>query len=361
MSDIAVSCTVLPLLVTGDELLLADVLRLAAAAGVEIEVAHDSSAALRSWADAPAVLIGADSVEAIARHAPPRRDEVHVLARGGFDDGLYRAALSAGARTAVELPASERWLVDLLADAGDGTGGRAGTAYVAGVVGGCGGAGASTFACALATVAALRSPTLLMDLDPGGPGLDRVVGLDETTGVRWEGLAAARGRLGSRSLREALPSRAGLAVLTWSAGPAAALDPGTVRQVLSAGARGHDLVVVDLPRAEDEATVEVVSRCDLVLMVTGRSVAAVSSAGRVCDRLRGLTRELAVVVRAGRSALLTDQVGEALGLPVVAAIGHQRRLTEDVDLGLGPVRSRRSPLSRAARAVLDRIPERQAS
>ena len=55
-SEVAVPAR--PLLLTGDPVLLDDLLRLAASAGVETEVAHDVVAARGSWAAAPLVLVG---------------------------------------------------------------------------------------------------------------------------------------------------------------------------------------------------------------------------------------------------------------------------------------------------------------
>ncbi|NUR08222.1 MAG: septum site determining protein, partial [Nocardioidaceae bacterium] len=221
------------------------------------------------------------------------------------------------------------------------------------VVGGRGGAGATTFATALALTAARVAPTILLDLDPLGPGLDRVVGLDgdaDQPGVRWDALTGSHGRLGSRSLRQALPHCDGLAVLTWGAGTPDAVDRGTAREVLSAAHRGHDVVVVDLPRYPDEAVDEVVARCDDVVVVAEASVSAVAAAGRVVERLRALTGGLGAVVRAG--PVPGDQVAGVLGIPLLAEVGHQRRLAEHLDLGLGPVHSRRSPLARASRDTL---------
>jgi secretion/DNA translocation related CpaE-like protein len=233
-----------------------------------------------------------------------------VVGHGPLADDVFRVALAAGALDVVELPAADAWLVELLTDA--------------------------------------------VDLDPLGPGVDRVVGLDAGTGVRWDGLITSRGRLGSRSLRAALPDQRGLAVLTWGAGPPVTLDAVVVREVLSAAQRGNDVVVVDLPRVMDDVAAEVVTRCDEVLVVTDPTVAGVAAAGRVVASLRPSTQRLSLVVRGGRAALPTRDVGAALGLPVAVEVGHQRRLGEHLDLGLGPVHSRRSPLARAARAALAR-------
>ncbi len=341
------------LLVTRDELLLDDLLRLAAAAGTTLDVAHDSTSALRGWASASVVLLGADQADALAAHRPARRDGVHVVGHGPVGDGLFRSALAAGAADVVELPACDAWLVELLTDAADGGTRRARTL---GVVAGSGGAGATTFACALALTAAAAGPAVLVDLDPLGPGVDRVVGLDAghdlSDGVRWDRLVGSHGRLGSRSLREALPDKDGLAVVTWPAGPAVALDAASVREVLSAAQRGHDLVVVDLPRWVDDLAAEVVSRCDRVLVVTEPTVAGVASAGRVAARLRPLNQDVGLVVRGAGTAVPAGHVADILDLPLLAEVPTQRRLAEHLDLGLGPVHGHRSPLARAARSVL---------
>jgi secretion/DNA translocation related CpaE-like protein len=336
-----------PLLVTRDDDLLDDVLRLAAAAGTTLDVAHDPPSALRGWGAASLVLLGADLAPLVAEQPPARRAGVFLVAPGRAHDGLFRSALAAGAGEVLELPAAEAWLVELLTDAADG--GARGARTVA-VVGGGGGAGATTFAAALALTAARSGPAMLLDLDPLGPGLDHVVGLEveADAAVRWDGLIGSHGRLGSRSLRDALPGRDGLVVLTWAAGSSAALDDGAVREVLSAARRGHDTVVVDLPRHVDDLVGEVVSRCDDVLVVVDGSVPSVASAGKVTEQLRPWAARLGAVVRSAATSVPPDQVAGVLDLPLVAELPRQRRLAEHLDLGLGPVHSRRSPLARAS-------------
>ena len=341
------------LLITRDELLLDDLLRLAAAAGTTLDVAHDSTAALRGWASASVVLLGADRADVLAGHRPPRRNGMHVVAHGPAGDGLFRSALAAGAADVVELPQADAWLVEVLTDAADGGRRRVG---MVGVVAGSGGVGATTFACALGLTAAATGPAVLVDLDPLGAGVDRVVGLDAgddpSAGARWDQLVGSHGRLGSRSLRDALPGKDGLAVLTWSLGPPVPLPAAPVREVLSAAQRGHDLVVVDLPRWVDGVAAEVVSRCDRVLVVAEPTVAGVASAGKVAATLRPLNQQLALVVRAPGASISAGHVADILELPLLAEVSTQRRLAEHLDLGLGPVHGRRSPLARAAREVL---------
>jgi secretion/DNA translocation related CpaE-like protein len=338
-----------PLFVTRDETLLDELLRLAAAAGVTPEVAHDGAAALRAWAAAPLVLLGADLADEVARTGPTRRAGVFVVAWGGVPNDLFRVALAVGAESVAELPRSDTWVTETLTDLGEGARARG---LVVGVVGGSGGAGATTFACALAQVAARSGPAVVIDADPLGPGVDRMLGLESNDGIRWDALCRTTGRLSARSLREALPRRGGLGVLTWYAGATGRLQAFALREALSAAQRGHDTVVLDLPRSPDPVVDEVVARCDRLLVVVVPTVSGVASAGRVCARFADPSR-LRLVVRG--SGIEPEEIARVAGIPVVARMPDQRRLGEAVDLGLGPVRSRRGPLARAADEVLTRL------
>jgi secretion/DNA translocation related CpaE-like protein len=333
--------------VTDDDALLADLVRLAAAAGVAPDIARGSASALRSWSTAPLVLVGADRVADLARIRPPRRARVHVVGRDGLRDELFRDALALGAESVAGLPASESWLVETLTDVGDG---RAAPGLTVGVVGGAGGVGATVFAAALAQVLAASGCTLVVDLDVLGAGIDRVLGLEHVDGIRWDALMQATGRLSARSLREALPRRDRLSVLTWPVDRTPSLQAFAVREALSAGQRGFDAVVVDVPRYADPVVDEVLARCDRVLLVSTLTVPAVTASARVARRLpRGPGTGL--VLRGGASGVAAREVERVLGLPVVATMGGQRGLDEAIDLGVGPVRSGRGALARAARQV----------
>lgn len=317
------------------------VVPLCAAAGIGAEVSADPSLCLTSWRDADMVLVGADVAGALADISPPPRAGVHVVAAAP-DDAAFRCALALGAASVVELPDGAQRLSDLLADVGE----RGSPGRLVGVVGGTGGAGATTLACALAQWHAARAATLLVDADPLGPGLDRLLGMEDSTGVRWEVLAETAGRLGARALREGVPRRHGLGVLGW-AGLRRRLDVGTARRVLPAAVRGHDLVVLDLPR-QGGLLAELVDRCDDLLVVTPATVPGLAATARM---VADLSREgrTGLVVRPG--ALSDADAERVTGLPVVAAVGDQRGLAASVDRGLGPL-TRRGPLARAVRDLL---------
>src|SRR5262249_37093739 len=92
-----------PLVVTADELLLDEVLRLAAAGGVEVQVAPDLSVARASWGEARVVVLGADALPAGAAAGLPRRDGLVVVCRDDPGPGIWRAAVAVGAEQVLSL------------------------------------------------------------------------------------------------------------------------------------------------------------------------------------------------------------------------------------------------------------------
>lgn len=341
-----------PLIVTASDDILDELLRLAAASGVTPEVVSDVGAARQPWTCAPLVLVGADLVSALVATHPIRRDQVLVVSHA-VDDALYRHALDLGAETVVRLPDGNERIVDLLTDTLEDH--PRGTVAVA-VVGGCGGAGATTFAAAL-SITAVRSglQTLLVDGDPLGGGLDLTLGSEGVDGCRWPDLVDTSGRVSAPSLRDALPRMQQLAVLSWDRSDVTAIPADVMREVLSAGRRGHDLVVVDLPRRLDAASEQVLAQSDTVLVVVPAEVRAVAAAARITSQLAPHATRLELVVRGpGPAGLNGRLVAETLELPLAAEMRAERGLTEALDLGRGPWQRQRGPLARACRTVLDR-------
>ena len=341
-----------PLLVTADPSILDDLLRLAATAGVEVDVAHDLPAARRCWNAAPLVVLGPDLVDRCSAARLGRRGRVVVLGQDLDDATIWQRAVQVGAEHVVFLPDGERWLVDALADAVEGTGSDG---LLVAVIGGRGGAGATTLSVALAQSAVRRSlRTLLVDGDPLGGGIDLVLGGEESVGLRWPELGATRGRVPAAALAEALPLLQDLSVLSWDRGEPAHLPAEAVQAVLAAARRTCDLVVVDLPRSFDGASREVLTSATTTLLVVPAEVRATAAAARVAGRTGLLCRDLRLVVRGpAPDGLTAAAVERALGLPLAGQTRAEPGLELALERGEVPGRRHRSPLGRLCEQLLD--------
>ncbi|MCA1712866.1 MAG: CpaE-like family protein [Actinobacteria bacterium] len=345
-----------PLLITSDPLVLDDLLRIAASAGVELEVAPDAGSARRAWSTAPVVVVGHDVAGACARQRLPRRDAVVLLGADLDDAGVWQLGVEVGAAHVVFLPDAEVWLTALLGDPSS----RAGT--VVGVVGGRGGAGATTLAAALAvtaTRAGLR--TLLIDGDPLGGGIDLVFGGEHSDGLRWPDLSSTRGRVTGAALAGALPRMADLSVLSWDRGDTQAVPAEAMETVLDAGRRASDLVVVDLPRHVDDCFGVVAALADVLLLVVPAEVRASAAAARVAARVTGLCADVRLVVRGpAPSRLSGSDVARVLGLPLAGYLRAEPDLAASLDRGEAPG-ARSGPLaSFCAGWLAELLPQRPA-
>lgn len=346
--------TARPLLVSADPDVLDDLLRLAATAGVDLEVAPDAGAARRSWAGAPFIVVGPDATGGCVRSRLPRRAGVVLLGDDLDDAGIWQRAVEVGAERVVFLPDAERWLIDQLADADEGLGPEG--ALVA-VIGGRGGAGATTLSCALAVTAgrAGRS-TLLVDGDPLGGGIDLVFGGEQAAGLRWRDLGATRGRVPAAELARALPQMSGLSVLSWDRADPGPVSVDAVRAVLAAGRRAHELVVVDLPRMLDDCSRAVLLSSTTCLLVVPLEVRAAAAASRVAATAGLLCRDLRVVTRGpSPSGLSGGQIAGALGLPLLADLKAEPGLDVALERGEPPGRRGRGPLSAGCERLLGEL------
>jgi len=346
-----------PLVVTADPDVLDELLRLAATAGVELDVAPDAGAARRSWGAAPFVLVGPDAAERCARARLPRRASVALLGADLDDAGIWQTAVEIGAEHVLFLPDAEGWLVEAFSDAAEGTPGEG---VLVAVLGGCGGAGATSLACALA-VSAVRGgrQALLVDGDPLGGGIDLVFGGEQEAGLRWPDLGATRGRVPAAALAQALPRLQDLSVLSWDRGDAAVVPAEAMQAVLSAGRRTNELVVVDLPRTLDDAAREVLGQATATLLVVPAEVRAAAAASRVAAAADVVCRDLRVVVRGpGPSGLAGTEIARALGLPLAGVLRPEPGLDAALERGEPPGRKQRSPLGVLCDALLsDLLPD----
>lgn len=332
------------LLATSDAGLLDDLLRLAAAAGVDVEVAPDASAARRSWNRAPLVVLGSDVLADLRRWPPPRRTAVVLVGLDLDDASIWERAVELGAEQVVFLPDAEQWLVGRLAD---GVQPPTGLAPTVCVLGGRGGAGASTLAAALALTATRQGlRAFLVDADPLGGGIDLMLGGENVVGLRWPDLASARGRVSGSALREQLPRVEDLTVLSWDRGDALSVPPDAMQAILAGARSSSDVVVVDVPRHLDEAAQLAMAGCDVALLVVPAEVRAAASAARVAAAARLAAPDVRVVVRGPAPSGLTGElVAESLGLPLAGDLRAEPGLAAALERGEPPARRGRGPLA----------------
>lgn len=349
----------LPLVVTADDRLLDELLRLAAAGGTEVEVARDPAAARGGYTAAPLVVIGADQADACVRAKLPRRPDVVVVASArtplGGPDAWERFQTSGtlGAAQVVTLPAAEAWLVDRFAGSqASGAPGR-----VVAVLGGRGGAGASVLAAGLAlTAATLGRRVLLVDADPLGGGLDLVLGWEDDHGLRWSELSRTSGRLDAPAMVGALPLRGELALLSFDRRELVEVPATAMTAVLDAGRRARELVVVDLPRRLDEASEVALQAADEALLVVPAEVRSAAAAARVAATATRHCRSVRVVVRGPSPGKLSaDEIGRSLRLPIAGTLRPELGLPAMLEGGMPPTATGRGPLALLCRRLVDEL------
>jgi secretion/DNA translocation related CpaE-like protein len=335
-----------------EETVLDDLLRLAAAAGCDVERAADVAALRAGWQSSTLVLLDAASLPDVAAAGVPRRHGLLVVCPEEPTTRTFQAALALGAEQLVRLPEEEDWLVGALADVVDRPAGSAGATLC--VLGARGGAGSSVFAAATALTAEKSGlPAVLVDCDPLGGGLDVLLGVEESAGLRWPDLRLTSGRLAASTLRSALVDggRAGPAVLS-CARDAAGLTPEAVAAVIEASSRSGSLVLCDLPRTLSAAAEAALHRSDLAVVVVPAEVRACSSARGLLAGLAERGVRAGIVVRGpAPGGLRAPDIAEALGVPLLASMRPEPALDGALERGRFAPRAR-GPLGTAAKAVL---------
>ena len=351
-----------PVVVSDDVDLLDDVLRLAAVAGVEPEVAGGNPATLRArWRVAPLVVVGADCVDRCVALGPARRAGVLLVTRGPAERAVFVAGITLGVAEIVELPAAEQRLVEVLSGARAEPAGPPGALLA--VLAGCGGAGASVLAAALATMAARAGrPALLVDADPLGGGVDLLLGGESAGGLRWPDLAGLAGPVSPGTLRDALPSVHGVRVLAAGRSGPVELPVAAVRAVLAAGRRFADPVVADVARSVDPVSEAVLADANRVLVVVPDQIRAVAAAARMIEWVSQFAVDLELVVRrSGRRGLAAVEVAATLELPLAGELGPEPGLAGALERGEPPGRRPRGPLAQLCGRVLADLGDRSAA
>lgn len=262
---------------------------------------------------------------------------------GGADGGAPTVGGEAGGEAApLVLPEQAGELADALAM-------RAASAssVVVGVLGAKGGVGASVTAALLArAVSEAGRSAGLVDLCGG---LDVMLGIEGAPGPRWADLTAEAGPFPAASLVANLPRWVRVSVL--AADARGTPDPASFAGVLGAVRRACRVVVLDLPRS---ASLDVLARCDVLLVVSGIDAASAAGLAAFTQRVAPsgaapimLVRREARAVAAAEPADLARWCGLRLG----ATLPHCATLRGDLARGLGPGERGRAALTRATRAL----------
>lgn len=346
-----------PIAFVADESLLDDLLRLAAAAGCDLERVPDAIAARRRWPTAPLVLLDATGVAECTRESFPRRDSVVVVVPDPEPQELWKQAMEVGAEHLITLPGAEPWLVSALADAAEGPPSNAGK--VLAVLGARGGAGASVFATAVSVTALRRGDnSLLIDCDPRGGGLDVVLGGEKKDGLRWPEMQLSAGRVAASALHMALPTwKRNDARLTLMSGARTGEGPApdAVAAVVEAGRRTGEIVVCDIPRQLDLAAWAAIDRCDLAVIVVPAEIRACVTGGQLAKELEARAVHARAVVRwPTPGGLRLEDVQKAVGVPILATMTPERHLAVSLELGVFDPKPK-GELAGAARATLTEL------
>lgn len=355
-----------------DPQLRIEVERVAAAAGVTVggparnrasrpEDVDASVPTESDWVRSPMVVLDPEAAQScVAAGLSRRRSVLLVCATKDDGAGVWQCAVRLGADDVFLLPEDADSLLDAFRRR-SGTRRRGGGGIIT-VVSGHGGAGASILASALALTA--EPSSLLVDLDPAGPGLDLILGIEREEGLRWPDLRVHDGSVDPDALYRALPRRGSTTVL--SAGAALAerarsqgaaqarggtLESGAVRSVLRTSADGGRTVICDASHQWTDAAISAIEAADMTVLVVAADVPSCAAAVRSAVWAGRHTSDIALVVRGpSPGGLRAGDVEAALGVPLVASMRPEPGLARVLERG-GLTLSRRSPLARAARVI----------
>ncbi|WP_327143300.1 septum site-determining protein Ssd [Nocardia sp. NBC_01327] len=305
-----------------------------------------------AWTAASVIVLDSAAARSCASAECPRRTGILLVTDG--EPGLldWRAAAEIGAEQVLPLPAEADALIAAFA-AHDQRG--SGDGAVVAIAGAVGGAGASTLATAVALAAAerFRDHTLLVDAAPHGGGLDLLLGLEKTTGLRWPDLVIEDGRVSAAALHDALPAAAGVAVLSCGRGPTATeLSPIALHAVVEAGRAAGDLVVCDLSTERGPHTDRLLDTADLIVLITPARLRATAAAESVAAHLISRNPHVRLIIRGpSPGGLRAREISETLALPVLSAVPSHPALSQSLERG-PLILPRRGPLRTAAESVL---------
>ncbi|WP_225730864.1 MULTISPECIES: septum site-determining protein Ssd [unclassified Nocardia] len=310
-----------------------------------------------AWSGAPMVILDTNAARECAEAGYLRRVGIVLVTDGEPALPDWQAATAVGAERVIALPDAAVGLIEKFAEHAEQ---RTGDGVIVAIAGAGGGAGASTLAAATALRGAtqrFRRDTILVDGAPLGGGLDLLLGIETTDGLRWPDLVVEDGRVSASALHGALPSAApGLAVLSCGRGGAGRLPSeiraSAMRAVLEAGRAAGDLVVCDVSGERGPHADQMLDAADLVVLVVQARIRALAAAESVAAHIRRRNPNQGLVIRGpAPGGLRSIEAAEVLDLPLLAAVRAQPGLCARLERG-GLTAPRRGPLREAADAIL---------
>lgn len=335
------------LLASADASVVDAVLSASASAGVTCAHVSDVDALVDGWGSASLVLVGDDLAAEVVARDLPQRPGVHLVARS--DEACRWSAPLAAA--VVVLPDVGGWLPGVFAS------GRPQSGHVVAVAAGHGGAGASTVAAGVALAAAARGVRVaLVDADPIGGGLDLLLGAERVAGWRWPNLLGAQGQLAD--LAAELPVVDGVALLSMPRrGPCEVARPAAAA-VLHGLSAHHELVVVDVGRAQGPVATEASRLATSMTVVCRPQVRAAAAVAAQAARWDAPT----LVVRAGRAAEIPPGLlAQHVGLALLGTVPEDARLPRLAQQGRPPGGLAAPGFARACSRLAGRLMHRVAS
>lgn len=213
-----------------------------------------------------------------------------------------------------------------------------------------GGAGSTTLACMLArrlTSTAPAHSVALMDCDPLSAGIENWCGVD-IPGINWADLDEKAGVLVPGQLAKALPRRKTLHVL--SADERGGMPPNgqLPTRAVAALAQSHDVTILDMSRCLLTGNTDLISWCDILVLVTDTAPHAVGQTRRTLYALEkgGLHMPLLLAINRVSGGTQAASIAYDIGIEDIAPIHLSRTLPKDLEHGISLGERTRSTITK---------------
>ena len=312
------------LLITSDDRVISEFKKIAAVTQTHLVIASEPTKSEVDLAYRVFVSQELSDIEVV-------HNDVILVAIGAPNTQTWSSALQISARHVATIPDSREWLIENLNEPIKSKG------LSVALVPASGGSGASLLACGLTYHSRqLFQNVALVDLDQSSASLDITFGLENNPGMRWHDFSELSGSINGSDVFKSLPSRDGVGLLTHGQ-LSVAESPIARNLILDKLKEACELVVIDFPKASDkDFPLDVISECDLVLVVTTATVRGCATTKRSIAGLAGYAKNIELVVRTVPGSNLEPiQIAELLNTPLASVITTDARIVEQIEQGFG--------------------------